>query len=140
MSIAAVEAFFLIKDGISNRSSSENDQKLIYVGKANSFEKNNIYPFLSHKFYLKRFEDGGFMALSVKCTHLGCIVNMNATTGGFNCPCHTSQFDAFGQVISAPATRPLDIFAIQIKDGELFVDTSICRRRSSFKESQLIYV
>jgi len=131
--------FFLIKDGISKKSNLTKKDTLVPIGKVDTFEKNNIYPFLSHKFYLKRFEDGGFMALSVKCTHLGCMVNLNSKTGGFNCPCHASQFDQFGEVTSSPATRPLDIFPVIIKNDELYVDTGKPKKRQSFHKSQLSY-
>lgn len=116
------------------------EKKLIPVGKSDAYQNNHVYPFLNHHFYLKRFEDGGFMALSIKCTHLGCVINYNNTTGGFNCPCHASQFSPRGEVVSSPATRPLDYYPMVIKNGELFVDTSIVKRRKTFLKSQLTYV
>ncbi len=140
VAIASVEALFLIKGGISNKAKLSEDKKLIRVGKSDAYQKNHVYPFLSHHFYLKRFEDGGFMALSVKCTHLGCVINYNTKTGGFNCPCHASQFDPKGQVVASPASRPLDYYPITVKNGELYVDTSIVKRRKSFLKSQLTYV
>lgn len=138
--IASIEAIILMKGGITNKARLSEDKKLILVGKSDLYEKNHVYPFLNHHFYLKRFEDGGFMALSIKCTHLGCVINYNNTTGGFNCPCHASQFSPNGEVVSSPASRPLDYYPITIKNGELYVDTSIVKRRKSFLKSQLTYV
>ena len=103
------------------------------------FQKNKTYPFATGQFFLRRFEDGGFLAMSVKCTHLGCVVNSNLDTGGFNCPCHRSQFNRFGEVLMAPATRPLDLFPITIVKGELFIDTQAPVKRTSFEKSQLTY-
>jgi Rieske Fe-S protein len=139
LAAASVEAFFLMKEGVSKANLSGKKEELFNAGKVNSYESNKIYPFLSGQFYLKRFEDGGFLALSVKCTHLGCVVNTNPHTEGFNCPCHASQFNKFGEVTSSPATRPLDIFPITIKNGELWVDTNKPTRRESFTKSQLTY-
>ena len=109
------EAFFLIKNGISKKSQLDNEEKLISVGEAELYSNNSTYPFLTQHFYLRRFKDGGFMAFSVKCTHLGCVVNMNAGTGGFICPCHSSKFNEYGDVIASPATRPLDILSYHCK-------------------------
>ncbi len=140
LAIASIEAFFLIKNGISKKSQLDNEEKLISVGKAELYSNNNTYPFLTHHFYLRRFKDGGFIAFSVKCTHLGCVININSKTGGFNCPCHASQFDEHGDVISSPATRPLDVHPIIVKNNELFVDTGKTITRESFDKSQLTYV
>lgn len=135
---ASIEAIFLLKDGVSKVDTSSS-KELFNAGKADSFEKNRLYPFSTVQFFLKRFEDGGFLAMSVKCTHLGCVVNANSKTGGFNCPCHASQFNKFGEVLSAPATRPLDIFPISIEKGEILVDTRKPVKRSSYNKSQLTY-
>ncbi len=140
LAIASVEAFFLIKNGISKKSQLNNEEKLISVGEAHLYSNNSTYPFLTNHFYLRRFKDGGFIAFSVKCTHLGCVVNMNAKTGGFICPCHASQFDEYGDVISSPATRPLDVHPIIVKNNELFVDTGKTITRETFDRSQLTYI
>lgn len=139
ITIASVEAFFLIKGSVSKTDTSSGGKQLFNAGKVDSFENDKLYPFLTGQFFLKRFEDGGFLAMSVKCTHLGCVINKNSKTGGFNCPCHASQFNEFGEVLSAPATRPLDLFTIEITDGELLIDTNKTIRRSSFIKSQLTY-
>lgn len=136
---ASVEAFFLIKGGISKKTLFNDEASLVSVGEISRFSKNKTYPFLTHHFYLKRFEDGGFMAFSVKCTHLGCIVNVNMETGGFNCPCHASQFDKFGNVVSSPATRPLDYLPLVVKGNMLYVDTSKVITRNVFEKSQITY-
>jgi len=41
--------------------------------------------------------DRGIAAMSLVCTHLGCIVG--EAPNGFACPCHGSKFDAQGRVI-----------------------------------------
>ena len=65
--------------------------------------------------------DVGVAALSLVCTHLGCIVDETET--GFSCPCHGSKFDKEGNVLGGPAPRPLPWLAVsQAPDGSLLVD------------------
>jgi Rieske Fe-S protein len=139
LAAVSVEALILIKGGVSKTHLAKSKKELFNAGKAGSFEKNGLYPFLTGQFFLKRFEDGGFLAMSIKCTHLGCVVNKNEKTGGFACPCHASQFNGFGEVLSAPATRPLDIYPITIENGELLIDINKPVKRKSFEKSQLTY-
>lgn len=136
---ASIEAIFLIKGGVSKVGHLDKEKELFNAGRVDSFKKNKTYPFATGQFFLRRFEDGGFLAMSVKCTHLGCVVNTNLETGGFNCPCHRSQFNRYGEVLMAPATRPLDLFPITIEKGELFIDTQMLVKRTSFEKSQLTY-
>ena len=135
--IVSLEATYLIYDALKNKYSDENNKSLFNVGKISTFDNNKMYPFTSGKFYLSIMEDGGMLALSVKCTHLGCIVQANEK--GFNCPCHASAFDKYGEVQSPPATRALDIFPISLKNGEIFVDTNNPMKRKSFDKSQITY-
>ena len=53
---------------------------------------------------IRRDPEGTF-AVSMICTHLGCVVRQNP--GGFECPCHGSQFGADGSVTRGPAPRAL---------------------------------
>ncbi|MDP8244370.1 MAG: Rieske 2Fe-2S domain-containing protein [Candidatus Hinthialibacter antarcticus] len=66
----------------------------------------------------------GIAAMSLICTHLGCIVQ--PSTQGFVCPCHGSKFDRDGNVKGGPAPRPLMWNQVsQAASGELIVDTSV---------------
>lgn len=63
----------------------------------------------------------GVRAMSMICTHLGCVVD--ESPDGFACPCHGSKFDAAGRVVSGPAPRGLPWLAVsQAADGSLVVD------------------
>ena len=67
--------------------------------------------------------DQGIAAMSLVCTHLGCIVGESPT--GYLCPCHGSRFDEQGKVIGGPAPRPLRwLHVSQAADGNLVVDTA----------------
>jgi nucleotide-binding universal stress UspA family protein/nitrite reductase/ring-hydroxylating ferredoxin subunit len=60
------------------------------------------------KFAGYREESGRLVALSRKCTHLGCSVQWNPSLGTWDCPCHGSRYDPRGKVIQGPAQRNLD--------------------------------
>jgi cytochrome b6-f complex iron-sulfur subunit len=63
----------------------------------------------------------GIAAMSMVCTHLGCIVS--ETPAGFSCPCHGSKFALDGKVLSGPAPSRLPWLAVsQAADGTLVVD------------------
>jgi Rieske Fe-S protein len=51
---------------------------------------------------------GGLHAVSLRCTHLGCLLRFNAAETSWDCPCHGSRFDVDGAVLEGPAVRPLE--------------------------------
>jgi glycine/D-amino acid oxidase-like deaminating enzyme/nitrite reductase/ring-hydroxylating ferredoxin subunit len=55
-----------------------------------------------------RDEDDVLHAVSVRCTHLGCLVRFNGAEKSWDCPCHGSRFDVDGAVLEGPATAPLE--------------------------------
>ncbi|OGW95674.1 MAG: hypothetical protein A2Z81_03155 [Omnitrophica WOR_2 bacterium GWA2_45_18] len=65
----------------------------------------------------------GISAVSLVCTHLGCIVQKEVN--GFSCPCHGSKFDAQGDVIGGPAPRGLSWLEVsQVPGGKLVVNAA----------------
>ncbi len=46
-------------------------------------------------------------AVSLRCTHLGCLLRFNAAETSWDCPCHGSRFDVDGGVLEGPAVQPL---------------------------------
>lgn len=93
------------------------------LGLVDDYPLGSVTPITSGRFYLVRQDDGGFLALYQKCTHLGCAVPWEPDKGQFVCPCHASAFEADGEVINPPAPRPLDRFPVSIVDGQISVDT-----------------
>ena len=65
--------------------------------------------------------DGGLVAFGPQCTHLGCAYHWDEKQNQFVCPCHTTLFSIDGKVISGPAPRPLDRYAIQLDGTKLKV-------------------
>jgi len=112
---------------------------VIQAGKVESFAAGSVTAFQRGQFYLVHLENGGLLALSCKCTHLGCTVPWVEKEKKFLCPCHASAFDITGNVISAPAPRALDLFPITIENLVVRVNTSKRIKRSGFESEQLVY-
>ena len=110
---------------------------IVVAGPVERFEAGSVTAFPSGKFYLARIEDGGFLALSRRCTHLGCTVPWVGEEGRFVCPCHASSFDIRGEVLSPPAPRALDLHPVRIENGVVKVDTGTTLTRNGFEPSQV---
>jgi cytochrome b6-f complex iron-sulfur subunit len=120
-----------------SRTGAGDETEVIVAGPVERFEPDSVTAFREGKFYLVRLEDGGFLALHRKCTHLGCTVPWIADERRFACPCHASVFDIRGDVLGPPAPRALDLFAVRIENGIVKVDTSRPIRRDSFEPGQV---
>ena len=110
---------------------------IVVAGPVERFEAGSVTAFPNGKFYLTRIEDGGFLALSRRCTHLGCTVPWVGEEGRFVCPCHASSFDIRGEVLSPPAPRALDLHPVRIENGVVKVDTGTTLTRNVFEPSQV---
>ena len=139
---AMVELFWIVLSFLRPSEQQTGDSKrntVIPAGAVESFAAGSVTAFQSGQFYLVRMDSGGFLALSCKCTHLGCTVPWVEKEKKFLCPCHASAFDVTGNVISAPAPRPLDAYPVTIENNILKVDTSRRIRRSGFEPGQLVH-
>ncbi|HVT91625.1 MAG TPA: ubiquinol-cytochrome c reductase iron-sulfur subunit [Bryobacteraceae bacterium] len=67
--------------------------------------------------------DGQAVALAPQCTHLGCAYRWDEQDGNFLCPCHNSRFSKDGSVLSGPAPRPLDRYAVRTEGARLLIGT-----------------
>ena len=112
---------------------------IIEAGPVTSFSPNSVTAFVRGKFYLCRLKDGGFLAVSRKCTHLGCTVPWVEIENRFVCPCHGSAFDISGEVINPPAPRALDLFELFIENNIVKVDTGRRIKRSVFHADQVVH-
>jgi cytochrome b6-f complex iron-sulfur subunit len=129
--LAALEYLWIVFDFLRPRKpKTEADAAVIIAGPFERFEPSSVTAFQKGKFYLARLQDGGFLALSRKCTHLGCTVPWVAEENRFVCPCHASAYDVKGAVLSPPAPRALDRYAVRIENGIVKVDTSKPIKRS----------
>ena len=112
---------------------------VVPAGSLASFEPGTVTAFQRGEFYLVRLADGGLLALSCKCTHLGCTVPWVEKEKKFLCPCHASAFDMTGNVINSPAARALDTFPVAIENNIVKVDTGRRIKRSGFEPKQVVY-
>ena len=109
---------------------------LVKAGRVQDFPPGSIHHVLAGQFYISHVEDQGLLAIWHSCTHLGCTVPWREDEGQFNCPCHSSLFDENGEVTGGPAPRPMDIFPIEVVDGEVIVDTGNPIQRQNHDPSQ----
>lgn len=74
--------------------------------------------------YLVKINDE-VVALSEKCTHLGCRTPYCASSNQFECPCHGSVFNRAGEFREGPAPRGMDRYPIEVDEtGMIYIDTS----------------
>lgn len=109
---------------------------VVRAGKVDDFKPGSVTHIQAGRFFLVRLDDGSFIALWQKCTHLGCSVPWVEAENQFHCPCHGSLYNKLGEVQGGPAPRPFDIFPVTIQGGEVFVDTGKPITRKSFDPSQ----
>jgi len=112
---------------------------IVDAGQIDSFPAGSVVEFPDGRFFLIRADDGGFLAVYQRCTHLGCSVTWQADEGHFFCPCHASSFDTNGDVENPPAPRALDTFPVAIDGDRVLVDTGQIQTRDAFAPEQLAY-
>jgi cytochrome b6-f complex iron-sulfur subunit len=108
---------------------------VITAGSVGDFKLGDVKQVTEGKFWLTVVPEG-FIALWWKCPHLGCTVPwrendpamsgdefMDNGKGRFNCPCHGSIYNRYGQIIQGPAPRPMDRFPVRIEGDKIRVDT-----------------
>jgi cytochrome b6-f complex iron-sulfur subunit len=109
------------------------------AGNVEDFALNSVTADRVNKYFIVRTEDGGFLALSLTCSHLGCSVLWEEGKKQFICPCHSSAFDRYGNVINSPAPAPLDYYPVVIQAGKVRIDLNQKKKRRKFEKNQLTY-
>jgi glycine/D-amino acid oxidase-like deaminating enzyme/nitrite reductase/ring-hydroxylating ferredoxin subunit len=83
------------------KPSKEGDAQAVPPGEArvvrDGLKKKGVY----------RDESGELHSVSLRCTHLGCLLRFNSAERSWDCPCHGSRFAPDGSVLEGPATKPL---------------------------------
>lgn len=140
--VAAAEVVYLVVAFLRPRQPQSRSGKfgtVIEAGAVERFKPGTVTAFPRGQFYLSRLDDGGFLAISRTCTHLGCTVPWEEPQNHFACPCHGSVFDITGSVVSAPAPRALDIYRVAIENNRVKVDTAVRVKRSAFHPDQAVH-
>ena len=124
---AAVTGAFAVTLGGSNRFSFP---RVLFepptsfdAGPIDDFLPNNPTFFKDYRTWMIRFPDR-IIALSGRCTHLGCTPAWLSSDKKFKCPCHGSGFRITGLNFEGPAPRALERFKIELVNDHLLVDKS----------------
>jgi cytochrome b6-f complex iron-sulfur subunit len=118
------------------RNKPDRTENIVTAGTVEQFTPATVTAIPQGQFYLACLADGSFLALSRTCTHLGCSVPWDAQKNKFICPCHGSTFSMTGEVLTAPAPRPLEIYPVRIENGIVKVDVAAPQRREHFDQEQ----
>ncbi len=143
LGVVALAEFFIggISFFVSGRKSDVKGSltRIIDVGAVTDFLPGTVSLIYAGNCYLSCLDNGGMLAISRKCTHLGCAVPWVAERKQFECPCHASIFDITGDVIKSPAPRALDLYRIDFVDNRITIDISRPLKRTGFAAEQLFY-
>jgi cytochrome b6-f complex iron-sulfur subunit len=143
--LALVEAVWLVASYLRPRrerpgaDGADGAGGTVTAGRIGDFLPGSVTAFPQGRFYLARLADGGFLALSRTCTHLGCTVPWVAEEEKFVCPCHASAFDIRGEVVNPPAPRALDLYTVRIEGEFVKVDLDESTQRKRFAATQVVY-
>lgn len=140
--VALVEAIWLVlaflrtgQRGLPKTAPAQ----LMAAGPVDAFASGSVTAYPRGRFYLVRLADGGFLALSRQCPHLGCTLPWVEKEGRFICPCHASVFDIRGEVLRSPAPHAMAILPVRIENGVVQVDTAHVNQRDRFEAAQVVY-
>lgn len=78
-------------------------------------------PLTKYSKALIRKEGENIQVFDIRCTHMGCILNIDEKNQKFVCPCHNSEFNIDGKRLKGPAKRDLDILSFKIEDEILYI-------------------
>lgn len=138
--VALAELVWVVVDFLRPRRGATDDESgIVVAGPIDRFEPNSVTAVPEGRFYIVRLENGGLLAVSRECTHLGCTVPWVVDEQRFLCPCHSSAFDLRGDVVNPPAPRALDLYQIRIENKVVKVDTRRTLRRQAFDLAQLTH-
>ena len=138
--VAAAELVWAVADFLRPRGrhvAGDAEAAIVTAGPIDRFPPESVTAFPQGRFYLVRLADGGFLALSRECTHLGCTVPWVEDERSFVCPCHSSAFDITGDVVRAPAPRALALFEVRVENRIVRVNTAGVTHRSRFDATQV---
>ncbi len=120
-------------------NSDDSTAQFVEAGAVTDFLPGTVTLIRSANCYLVQLNNGGLLAISRKCTHLGCAVPWVSERNQFECPCHASIFDITGNVIKSPAPRALDLYSISFDQDRIRINISKPIKRTSFTAEQLVY-
>ena len=110
---ASLGALRLTYPDISHR------QKMLRIGRPDDYPVHT-FTFIKEKNIFVFRDRTSMKSVSAICTHLGCV--LQKSDSGFRCPCHGSNYNKKGEVLSGPAPRNLDWLKMEFSyDGQLVI-------------------
>jgi len=122
-----------------SREEPTSEKQPVAAGLISDFPAESMTYIPAAHCYLSRLKNGAFLAISRKCTHLGCAVPWNGERQQFECPCHRSVFDRLGNVLKSPAPRALDLYPVTFEQQAVVIEVSKTIKRASFQQAQLAF-
>lgn len=110
-------AFFFIFTFNFLRVKKPTSRKVITVN-AKDVGNNSVYMIRNLQICII-YTDNKYSVLSLKCTHLGCTLNIAGDK--FRCPCHGSEFKVTGEVTKGPANKNLEQLDFDIIDNIIHI-------------------
>lgn len=83
-----------------------------------SLSNNSVYLIKNRQIAAIKM-DNNINVLSIKCTHLGCTLNVAGDI--FKCPCHGSEFRLDGKVIKGPASKNLKEIDFKVEKNKIIL-------------------
>ncbi len=83
-----------------------------------SLSNNSVYLIKNRQIAAIKM-DNNINVLSIKCTHLGCTLNVAGDI--FKCPCHGSEFRLDGKVIKGPASKDLKEIDFKVENNKIIL-------------------
>jgi cytochrome b6-f complex iron-sulfur subunit len=110
------------KETKQNTSESQEWQE---IGKSSQLDQNGKLlaknTSVGEVLVVKSSLTNNLIAVKPICTHAGCTVEWKSDTDKFVCPCHGSEFGIDGKVQTAPATTPLETYAVKIEGDAVLI-------------------
>jgi len=101
----------------------EPDKVILPFSDFKDMSPNSVKNFLwgSKPGFLKKNDDGSYLAFIAVCTHLDCNVAYLADQRKFFCACHEGWYDENGRNIGGPPPRPLRRLIVAIEEENLII-------------------
>jgi len=101
----------------------EPDQVILPFADYKDIAPNSVktFPWGSKPGFLKKNDDGSYLAFVAICTHLDCNVTYLPAQKKFFCACHDGWYDEGGVNVGGPPPRPLRRLGIVIEGEDLII-------------------